>query len=68
MTQCEETIKEVAKLYLHGDEKLGLKRHQIPIFIDERGRVLAKYNHGSKALDRLYKHDIYNLALCDGDK
>ena len=66
--QCEETIKEVAALYLDGDNSFGLKKHQIPIFVDQRGRALAKYTHGSKVLDRISTRDKYNFALCDEDK
>ena len=51
--QCEETIKDVASLYLDGEKDAGLPRHRIPVFLDERGRALNKYGHGSKVLDRL---------------
>ena len=52
--QCEETIKDVASLYLDGDKKdAGLPRHRMPVFLDERGRALNKYGQGSKVLDRL---------------
>ena len=66
--QCEETVKEVAALYLEGDKTFGLKKHQVPIFVDKRGRALGKYSHGSKVLDRLSTRDKYNFALCDEDK
>ena len=51
--QCEETIEDVASLYLDGDKDAGLPRHRMPVFLDERGRALNKYGHGSKVLDRL---------------
>ena len=51
--QCEETVKDVASLYLDGDKDAGLPRHRMPVFIDARGRALNKYAHGSKVLDRL---------------
>ena len=54
--QCEETIKEVAKLYLKGDKDLGLKAHQLPVFVDERGRARDKWGEkGGKVLNRLAK-------------
>ena len=52
-SQCEHTIREVASLYVNGDKELSLSAHKIPVFIDERGRALNKYKHGSKVLDRL---------------
>ena len=51
--QCVETIREVASLYLDGNKEIGLPRHEIQVFVDERGRALSKYAHGSKVLDRL---------------
>jgi hypothetical protein len=30
--QCEQPIKEIAKLYIEGDEKKGLKKHLIPVY------------------------------------
>ena len=51
--QCVETIREVASLYLDGNKEIGLPRHQIPVFVDERSRALNKYAHGNKVLDRL---------------
>ena len=51
--QCQETIKDVAILYFEGDKDTGLLRHQLPVFLNQRGRALSKYAHGSKVLDRL---------------
>ena len=68
VNQCEETIKEVAALYIDGDKELGLRSHQVPVFLDGRGRALKKYVHGSKVLDRICKSDTHNFALCDKDK
>ena len=50
--RCEETIKEIASLYLNGDIEYGLARHQAPVFVYERGRALGKYCEGSKVLER----------------
>ena len=66
--QCEETIKEVAALYLNGDKEYGLSRHQVPVFVDERDRALRKYSHGSKVLDRHSKMEIKTFALSPKDK
>ena len=30
--QCEQPIKEIAKLYIEGDEKKGLKKHLITVY------------------------------------
>ena len=49
--QCNETIKEIALLYLDRDDAMNLKKHQVPIFIDKKGRAINKYGHGSKVLD-----------------
>ena len=38
VNQCEETIKEVAALYIDGDKELGLRSHQVPVFLDEGER------------------------------
>lgn len=46
--ECEETVKDVAALYLDGDNDVGLPRHPMPVFLDERGRSLNKYANGSK--------------------
>ena len=65
--QCQETIKEVAALYIKGDQDAGLKPHQLPVFLDHKGRAIKKYSHGSKVLDRLsVKPD--NFVLCEKDK
>ena len=70
--QREETINEVAALYLMGDlmgdKQFGLKAHQVPVFVDERGRAIGKYIHASKVLDRISKKDNHNFPLCDKDK
>ena len=39
VNQCEETIKEVAALYIDGYKELGLRSHQFPVFLDERESV-----------------------------
>ena len=49
--QREETVKDVASLYLDGDKDVGLPCHQMPVFLDERSCALNKYAHGSKVLD-----------------
>ena len=67
-TQCEETIKEIAQLYINGDKDLGLASHQIPVFIDHRGRALGKYKYGSKVLNRLSARDSNNFVLSENDK
>ena len=60
--QCEETVKDVATLYLDGDKDAGLPRHRMPVFLDERGRALNKYAHGNKLLYRLAaKTDFFVL-------
>lgn len=30
--QCEKALAEMAKLYIHGDNSLGLKRHHVPVY------------------------------------
>ena len=40
--QCEETVKDVATLYLDGDKDAGLSRHQMSVFLDERGCACCK--------------------------
>ena len=65
--QCRETIKEVATLYLKGDKDAGLKRHQLPLFVDQRGRALSKYWQGSRVIDRLSTKGC-NFVLCEKDK
>ena len=67
-THCEETLKEIAHLYINGNKEFDLKPHQIPIFLDERGRALAKYRDGGKVLDRLSKKDKRSIFLADQDK
>ena len=64
--QCEQTIKDVATLYLDGDKSVGLRRHQVPVFTDEKGRALKKYSHGAKVLDRLSSRTDY-FVLNDKD-
>ena len=45
--QCRNTLKEISYLYLDGNIKYNLPRHNIPIFLDPRGRAFttkgAKY-------------------------
>ena len=51
--QCQETVKDVATVCLEGDKDAGLLRHQLPAFLDHRGRALRKYAHGNEFLDHL---------------
>ena len=39
-SQCEETIKEIDSLYIKGNKDLGLRPHQIPVFLDQRDRPM----------------------------
>ena len=66
--RCQETIKEVGKMYLDGDKEYGLSKHQVPVFVDERGRALNKYMQGSKVLDRHARETIKTFALSEKDK
>ena len=34
--QCESALTEIAKLYINGDKELGLARHFIPLYKDQR--------------------------------
>ena len=65
--QCEETLKEIAKLYLKGDKSLKLKPHRHPIFLDEKGRARDKWGDSSKVLHRLSKPSK-SFVLSDLDK
>ena len=45
--QCEKAFSEMAKLYIHGDKALGLKRHHVPVY-------KSKQSSGSSiVLDRI---------------
>ena len=49
-----------------GNKEARLLHHQLPVFIDQRGRPLSKYAHGSKVLDRLAArtdHFVLNTFL-----
>ena len=46
---------------------MGFRRHQVPVFTDEKGRALKKYSHGGKVLDRLSSR-TYHFVLNDKDK
>ena len=35
LLQCERMIKDVSRLYLHGDKKNGLKKHALPTLGDK---------------------------------
>nr|XP_039253066.1 uncharacterized protein LOC120330255 [Styela clava] len=50
--QCPHTIREVAKLYLDGDQERDLAKHRLPVFMDSRGRA-KQYRSSSKVLDRV---------------
>ena len=39
-----EIVKEIAKLYIKGDEKKGLKSHRHANFFDPAGRAAGKYD------------------------
>ena len=41
-THCDQTLKEIAGLYINGNKEFNLKAHQIPIFVNERGRAQEK--------------------------
>ena len=64
---CEETIKEVAQLYLDGDKETGLAPHRVPVFLDERGRAVNRYARGSKVLNRLASTS-HHFVLCEEDQ
>ena len=64
---CEETIKEVAQLYLDGDKETGLAPHRVPVFLDERGRAVNRYARGSKVLNRLASTS-HHFVLCEKDQ
>ena len=49
---CPKTMEEIGKLYTEGNKKLGLLKHQIPIFSDVRRRAARRHNV-SQAVDRL---------------
>ena len=54
---------------MEGDKEFWLKKHQIPVFVDVRGRALKKvYAYGSKVLDRLLTKDQDCFVLSDLDK
>ena len=65
--QNNKTLVERAALYLDGDAEDGLPKHQVPIFLDDRGRYLNKYKHGSKVLDRLAAPTDH-FILCEKEK
>ena len=67
-SRCEETIREVGEMYLDGNTDNGLPKHQVPVFIDERGRALNKYLNGSKVLDVQCREPIKTFALSSKDK
>lgn len=49
--QCERRIKEIAKIFIEGDRKKGLKKHQIPVY---QNRQTMKYaNAMPKVLTRI---------------
>ena len=49
--QCEKPIKEIAKLYLTGDEEQKLKKHNIPIFRNRQ--TIKNHTEMSKVLTRI---------------
>jgi len=51
--QSTRAVKEIANLYLNGDESSDLPRHAVPILGDR-----AKYRHHGKVLQRLHGEDI----------
>ena len=63
--QCRNTLKEISYLYLDGNVEYNLPRHNIPVFLDPRGR--AVYKQGSKVLERLSKPSD-SFVLVDSDK
>lgn len=61
--QCEETVKDVAALYLDGHNDTGPPRHQMPVFLDERGRSLNKHAHGSITRFKQVGENSVNASL-----
>ena len=49
---CPNTMREIARLYTDGNKKLGLAKHRLPVFFDERGRA-SRRHLVSKVVDRL---------------
>ncbi len=49
---CPNTMREIARLYTDGNKKLGIAKHRLPVFFDERERA-ARRHRVSKVVDRL---------------
>lgn len=49
---CPKTMEEIGKLYTERSKKLGLPKHQVPIFSDVRRRA-ARHHTVSQVVDRL---------------
>ena len=49
---CPKTMEEIGQLYTKESKKLGLAKHQMPLFSDERRRAARRYNV-SQVVDRL---------------
>ena len=51
VVQCERALDEMAKLYLNGDESVGVKKHHVPVYKDKKS--LKKARDVSVVLSRI---------------
>eukprot|EP00794_Sanderia_malayensis_P018565 gene18565-20427_t len=49
---CPKTIAKIGQLYTNGSKSLGISKHRVPVFFDERERAARKYKV-SKVVDRI---------------
>ena len=63
--QSEETVKDVATLYLDGDKDARLPRHRMPAFLDERGRGLCMPTEAKYLTDWLQEQTFFVFSEKD---
>ncbi len=51
IVKCERALDEMAKVYLNGDKSLGLKKHRVPVYKDNKS--LRNSKDVSKVLSRI---------------
>ena len=49
---CPNTMQEIGELYTEGNKELGIKKHRLPLFSDERRRAERRHDV-SKVVDRM---------------
>ena len=56
-------MQEIGELYTEGNKELGIKKHRLPLFSDERRRAERRYDVSSQMKEDEQKEDTTSVRL-----